>query len=1422
MAVQHHLSDSGADLDQEVDGADGPPWHERVAPVVVAGGFSPDLAEEAVRLARTEALGMRDLRMLLLVSGDHQGWHTARRAAFELVRRQPELAQQVLQMHVQIEAWPKLEYQEAAVQGPLGHPVHEAAVRIGPPAREVTGPAVRASARKDARRQASVALLAQMAGAGRHRTGADTTGRLAPAVMGMEAFEAHLEDRLNDHHGPGTGLEAEILRRAEDDRLRRRDMHRLLFRARGSGWEPVRRVVLHQAASLSGLAAALLHMEAGEPSGTAEFSFTESIDEGGRHEVTARWESGPGAAEAIEAPPRCAYHRKTARHYAAVALLALVCGLPEPDQRVPDKEAPDPAGAGTRPRIKPPEAGQDPVARLNKYTQLAAISKPQAQFTDDGQQKTRCTYTCRHLASGRGVSARGSGPSKDTARQEAARTLLTRLHTLDSGWHETTGTQDPQTGNGAPALPAPRRPDPMPSATAPDASPYPGTQPARETVSGLLASGCALAFVPPTPGRAAGMFFYRPDHQPEHSAEQAACGPTADFTFTVLSGEHRTHGIPATAATTAGRLVPVGDTLAPLLSDPSSPSASVWAHAARLALEMVAKRLVYPSVTVDGLDQWRAGPLPDTASQTLDTMAEALPDQARTVADDGRLPPARETVEEFVHAVADTMLRSPAAAMFGPGPFTRTAPEPLGPADDAVREWTDTVEDRAAGGPPPPLVLEVTAPGTRPSGEALTARLLLGDGEQHAVAAHVWSGDADLARWPLHVIRPRVMRHLRHLARNYPVLAPLTGPQGRLVLSDNVLRQLMEHESAWTEAGLTVRWPGQMRTALKTHAVIGPHHSHAPRFTLHALLDFRWQAALGDDALSDDEMDALAEAARPLVRVRGQWTLLDPLTRERLHHRHLGQLSGTQALTAALTGSITVNGDNVACHAAGPLADIITALRQGESAPPVPTPPGLRGQLRSYQQRALAWLSHTGRLGFGALLADDMGLGKTLAAIAYILHRQKHHSDDPAAPAGPTLVVCPSSLVVNWTRELARFAPGADTVTYLGSSRSLDGLTPGTIVITTYGVLRRDHATLAARTWDLVVADEAQHVKNPASQTARQLRTVPSAMRLALTGTPVENNLSELWALLDWCCPGLFGTLTSFRAHYAAAAERDPTGPAAQQLALLTAPFVLRRRKTDPGIAPGLPPKIHRRRIVRLTGEQTALYEALVRETMDQVRASHGIARSGLVFKLLTALKQIANHPAHYLREPTPTPHQVHQFANRSAKLQALDDILAQLAERQEATLIFTSYVAMGRLLHAHLTHTGHHPLFLHGGLTPSRRQQVIDTFQNNHDHRALLLSLKTGGTGLNLVRASHVVHYDRSWNAAVEDQASDRAHRIGQQQTVTVHQLIAQGTVEDRIDQLLEHKRALSDAVLTTGDAALSQLTDSELAALVRLETHP
>ncbi|WP_370250309.1 DEAD/DEAH box helicase [Nocardioides sp.] len=583
-----------------------------------------------------------------------------------------------------------------------------------------------------------------------------------------------------------------------------------------------------------------------------------------------------------------------------------------------------------------------------------------------------------------------------------------------------------------------------------------------------------------------------------------------------------------------------------------------------------------------------------------------------------------------------------------------------------------------------------------------------------------------------------------------------------------------------------------------------------PLLGTEAVAGFRWQLAVHGDPLTEEEMDDLAAAAAPIVKLRGTWTVVDPATARRARKRLIRSVTPAQAMAAALTGVAVLDGVEQQVVVAASLQRVREQVLAAASRDPLPAPALLQATLRDYQRHGLTWLHDLTRLGFGGCLADDMGLGKTITVIALHLHR---HADPGTREAdhgaGPLLVVCPASLLGNWAAELARFAPHLPVRRFHSQARDLTDLPPDAVVLTTYGTARVDAERLGAVPWGVVVADEAQHIKNPASATAKALRTIGSQARVALSGTPVENALVELWAILDWATPGLLGSRNAFRKAWAQPIESGTEPARARQFADLVAPFLLRRRKSDPGIAPELPAKTETDHPLTLTREQVVLYEAFVRETLERLASLDADARRGLILALLTGLKQICNHPAHFLKESGG------RIAGRSEKLDLLEELVATAVAEDGAVLVFTQYVAMARLVGTHLDSLGIGHQLLHGGTPVAEREAMVARFQAG-EVPVFLLSLKAGGTGLNLTRADHVVHLDRWWNPAVEEQATDRAYRIGQTRPVQVHRILMRGTVEERIAQLLARKRGIADAVLGRGEAALTELSDAELRDLV------
>ena len=588
-----------------------------------------------------------------------------------------------------------------------------------------------------------------------------------------------------------------------------------------------------------------------------------------------------------------------------------------------------------------------------------------------------------------------------------------------------------------------------------------------------------------------------------------------------------------------------------------------------------------------------------------------------------------------------------------------------------------------------------------------------------------------------------------------------------------------------------------------------------------AMVDVDWDLALGDQSLSEHELLQLAESKTNLVQIKGEWVHIDnqqaEIALKELENRRkndhyltptdllritaeIGAEENNSEFGAALFSSENQTADNWLTKLIDGLPDT-ELTEENESTT-------FQGSLRPYQRRALSWLQFLSRIGLGGCLADDMGLGKTPTALAHIQLRKSEK---------PNLVICPLSVVHNWEQEASYFTPNLNVLILHGAKRPTGDdliklVDSFDIVISTYGTATRDIETLSKVNWDLVICDEAQFIKNHQTHAAIAIRQLSADQKIALTGTPVENRLSELWSILDAMNPGMLGGVTWFKEKFATPIEQKKDQNALINMRKLTDPFILRRTKDDKSLVPDLPEKIEQIAWSHLTHEQAGLYQAVLNDFLKEAEAVEGMKRRGLILATLTKLKQICNHPAHFLADGS-------NLDARSGKVSRLEELLTEISEAGQRVLVFTQYRVMGELLSEHLTKViGVRPDFLHGGVSRNKRQKMIDQFQNESGPPALLISLKAGGTGLNLTSANRVIHFDRWWNPAVEDQATDRAWRIGQQKTVFVHKLVCRGTLEERINQLLIDKKELASQSVGTGDEWFTDMRTEQLREIFSL----
>jgi SNF2 family DNA or RNA helicase len=894
-----------------------------------------------------------------------------------------------------------------------------------------------------------------------------------------------------------------------------------------------------------------------------------------------------------------------------------------------------------------------------------------------------------------------------------------------------------------------------------------------------------------------------------------------------------------------------------------------WSHLTRWCLDLLARGKYIPLVSADkqgaialwqllldsALDQSRLKDFCDRLPLVCKSYPLPLPKKASALRVD--LPNSLEPpVRDFLETTVDAQVRSVAQqnALAAATPLSKDLP---------LREWIDTLglSDRHFEATPTGVVrlneairtwtaplqnLADVSQGYRtcfslipPKAGELNWNLRYGlqaidDGDFKVDAQTIWQHPSDsLTVQDREIDAPQetLLGGLGRATRLYPPIKPTLSEQSPLqCVLDPIEAYQFIKDAVWRlqDSGFGVILPdnlvdpskvGASRLGLQISAQAPPEQQ---RLGLQSLLNFKWDLSVGGQVLTKAEFDELITQGTPLVEINGQWIELRPQdvkAAKEFFEKRKGQtkLSVEEALRIS-------TGDNqlidklpvVKFDASGKLDELITTMTTGnQTLPAMSEPLGFTGKLRPYQAKGVSWLAFLEQWGLGACLADDMGLGKTIQLIAFLLYLKQEN-----ALGGTVLLVCPTSVLSNWQREVKKFGPKLKTFLYHGDKRPkgsalVKAAEKLDLIITSYTLVQRDLKDLKQVEWRGMVLDEAQNIKNPAAKQSLAVREIESAFRIALTGTPVENRLAELWAIMDFLNPGYLGPLNFFKRRFATPIEKYGDTDSLKTLRSLAQPFILRRLKTDRAIIQDLPDKQEMTVFCGLTAEQARLYQKLVDDTLGEINEATGLQRRGMILALLVKLKQICNHPAQFLKQESLGTYR------RSGKLQRLDEMLEEVIAEGDRALIFTQFAEWGNLLSHHLHHRlGSETLFLSGSTPQAKREEMVDRFQlDPNGPKIFILSLKAGGVGLNLTRANHVFHFDRWWNPAVENQATDRAFRIGQTKNVQVHKFVCTGTLEERIDEMINSKKALAEQVVGAGEQWLTELDTDQLRNLLLLD---
>ena len=895
-----------------------------------------------------------------------------------------------------------------------------------------------------------------------------------------------------------------------------------------------------------------------------------------------------------------------------------------------------------------------------------------------------------------------------------------------------------------------------------------------------------------------------------------------------------------------------------------------WSQAVRFGAGLVARQQFLPG-TIHDADGARAAWVPlfmGADAERLARLSQRMPASARALSDPdaGQPPdqPAATVLRTFVAAVADNLVRKVTVGSEVTRPKGRPkksafdsvhdawlsglksidgavhgTPEQLGQLRTQVMEWQRPIAVMASAPfrvcfrleePPEPPGDEPDVAPTQRDGWYL--RYLLQSHEDRSLllpASAVWkTGNQRVRELERDGFNPREFL-LTSLGQASGVCAGVAAslqrkrPAGRQLDAATAYQFLTRESIALEEAGYGIILPAWWtRRGTKTKPTVRanvktPQMQGGGGVSLATTLELNLEVALGDQVMTARELKALAQLKTPLVRLRGQWVELNASEiRAALDFwDRKGETTLQDVIRLAVGAGETPGGFDVdGVAASGWVEDLLGQLTGRSEFQELEAPEGFCGTLRPYQQRGYSWLAFLRRWGLGACLADDMGLGKTVQTLAAIQQDRRDGVEDP------TLLVCPTSVLNNWRKEAARFTPDLPLMMHHGPGRKRDAefveaARQHAIVMASYGVLARDVGFMAEVPWRGIVLDEAQNIKNPATRQARAARSLGAEYRVALTGTPVENHVGDLWSVMQFLNPGLLGTESEFKRNYFIPIQAERDEGAAQRLQRATGPFILRRLKTDRAVITDLPEKVETKEFCPLTREQATLYEAVLREAEQALEEAEGIERRGAILGTLTKLKQVCNHPRQLLGDNS-------AIAGRSGKLARLQDMLEEIIAVGDRALVFSQFAEMGGILQRHIQDTfGKEALFLHGGVSRRQRDRMVERFQDDKNGPPVfILSLRAGGTGLNLTAANHVFHYDRWWNPAVENQATDRAFRIGQTSNVQVHKFMCAGTLEERIDMMIEAKQATAERVVGTGEGWLTELSNDELRDVLSLSS--